>query len=170
MQGGNFGCPKMLLYQYSNDFKIKLSSQCCNELKKKPIHKWQRENHKSIAILGLKQDEGGQRRNHKGCVVFDKDHNITKFKPLPPVSSEWEEWFIKKYNVSLCELYYVPYNFKRSGCKGCPYALNLQEQLNIMEKYLPLEKKQCELIWKPIYDEYRRLGYRLKKNEHLKGE
>ena len=25
-----------------------------------------------------------------------------------------------------------------------------------MEKYLPNERKQCELIWKPVYEEYRR--------------
>lgn len=30
------------------------------------------------------------------------------------------------------------------------------------------ERKQCEIIWKPVYDEYRRLGYRLKKNEKYK--
>lgn len=26
-----------------------------------------------------------------------------------------------------------------------------------------IEYKQCEIIWKPVYDEYRRIGYRLKK-------
>ena len=37
-----------------------------------------------------------------------------------------------------------------------------------MELYLPAERKQCEIIWKPIYDEYRRIGYRLKQDEQLK--
>ena len=31
-----------------------------------------------------------------------------------------------------------------------------------MEKLLPNERKQCEIIWKPVYEEYRRIGYRLK--------
>jgi hypothetical protein len=34
-----------------------------------------------------------------------------------------------------------------------------------MEKYFPSERKQCEVIWKPVYDEYRRIGYRLRKKE-----
>lgn len=34
-----------------------------------------------------------------------------------------------------------------------------------MKKYLPDEYKQCEMLWKPVYDEYRRIGYRLKKKE-----
>lgn len=29
-----------------------------------------------------------------------------------------------------------------------------------MDKYFPAERKQCEYIWKPIYEEYRRIGYR----------
>lgn len=66
------------------------------------------------------------------------------------------------------ELYYPPYNFKRTGCKGCPYALGLQEQLEVMYTLMPEEYRQCELIWKPVYDEYRRIGYRLKKSIQTK--
>ena len=163
-----FRCPKCLNYQFTDDFKIKCSDKCCFKLKKEPIHKWQTQNNKTIAILGLKQDEGGQRASHKGCVVFDKEKNLTKFKPLNPLSEEWENWFIKSNNIKLCELYYQPYNFKRTGCAGCPYSLDLKEQLKTMELYLPEERKRVELIWKPIYEEYRRIGYRLEKEEQLK--
>lgn len=75
------------------------------------------------------------------------------------------EWYIESRNIELCRLYYHPFDFKRTGCKGCPYAIDLQDQLEIMDKYLPNERKQCELIWKPVYDEYRRIGYRLKRVE-----
>ena len=63
------------------------------------------------------------------------------FPPLNPITDEWEQWFIETYNIKLCELYYPPFNFKRTGCKGCPFSLDLQEQLNIMEKYIPNEAK-----------------------------
>ena len=59
-------------------------------------------------------------------------------------------------------------DFKRTGCKSCPFSLDLQEQLEIMERYMPGERKQCEIIWNPIYKEYRRLGYRLNKIEKVK--
>jgi 3'-phosphoadenosine 5'-phosphosulfate sulfotransferase (PAPS reductase)/FAD synthetase len=87
---------------------------------------------------------------------------LKKFQPLAVISKDWEEWFIEKYNVKICDIYYPPYNFKRTGCKGCPFALNLQKELDTLEKYYPKERKQCEIVWKPVYDEYRRLGYRLK--------
>ncbi len=82
------------------------------------------------------------------------------------VTKEWENWFISEYNIRICDIYYPPYNFERTGCKGCPFNIHLQKELDVLEKYFPDEKKQCEIIWKPVYDEYRRLGYRLKNNSY----
>ena len=163
-----FRCPKQLEYQFTEDFKIKCSDQCCLRLKKKPVHKWEEENNRPIALTGMRRSEGGERKSIKGCVLTDKDGKIRRFHPLLVVSDEWEEWFIERYGVELCALYKEPFNFKRTGCKGCPFSLDLQEQLTIMENYLPAERKQCEIIWKPVYDEYRRIGYRLNQIEQLK--
>ena len=161
-------CPASLRYQFSEDFRLKVSDKCCLKLKKELAHRYQRKSGRSITITGMMREEGGQRRSIKGCVITDRDGNVTKFHPILVCSSEWEDWFIRKEGIELCELYGPPYNFKRTGCKGCPFALDLQEQLSIMEVYLPNERKQCEAIWKPVYDEYRRIGYRLKKDEQLK--
>ena len=119
-------------------------------------------------MTGMMAEEGGLRESVKSCVITDKDGNLKKFHPLLKVTSEWEEWYIKKRNIRLCDLYYPPYSFERTGCKGCPYSLHLQEQLEVMNRLMPNERRQCELIWKPVYDEYRRIGYRLKKSEQIK--
>jgi 3'-phosphoadenosine 5'-phosphosulfate sulfotransferase (PAPS reductase)/FAD synthetase len=165
--GKQFGCPLLLLYQFEDSFQLKLSDKCCYKLKKEPVKKWEKENNKLIAITGMRKEEGGQRANIKGCILTDKDGNLKKFHPLLVVNESFENYVIDKYKLQLCKLYYPPFNFKRAGCKCCPLSLDLQEQLIIMEKYLPNEKRQCELIWKPVYDEYRRLNYRLKKYEQL---
>lgn len=155
-----YGCPKCLLYQFDHNFSLKLSDKCCYRLKKDIATNFAKENKKHILMTGMLAEEGGQRANIN-CIVTKKD-KLVKFHPLLFCSTEWEDWFIKKYNIKLCKLYYPPFNFKRTGCKGCPYALDLQEQLDIMGKYLPEEKRQCERIWKPVYDEYRRINFRLK--------
>lgn len=108
-------------------------------------------------------EEGG-RRSVKGKCLTEKGKDIT-FSPIIFVSTEWEKWFINQHKISLCDLYYPPYNFARTGCKGCPFAIKLQEELDTLEKYFPAEKRQCEWIWKPVYDEYRRIGYRLRKED-----
>ena len=117
---------------------------------------------------GHDEGRGGQRKSIEGCILTDKNGNVTRFHPLLVLNGAWEDWFVKENNIKLCELYYPPFNFKRTGCKGCPFSLDLQEQLSIMEVYIPNERKQCEIIWKPIYDEYRRIGYRLNKAEQMK--
>lgn len=46
-KSGKFSCPKILKYQFSPDFNLKISQQCCAELKKKPFHQYQREMRRS---------------------------------------------------------------------------------------------------------------------------
>lgn len=163
-----FVCPKCLLYQFEEKGKYNYSNLCCYKMKKEPAHKWAKENHKPIVITGMLNEEGGNRKR-LGCIITDnKTKKLLKFHPLIKVNSEWEKWFAEQYNIKFCKLYYPPYNFVRSGCKGCPYSLTLAEQLETMELYLPNERKQCEIIWKPVYEEYRRIGYRLKKNQQMK--
>lgn len=153
-------CPKKLMCQFSSDYDIRISDKCCEEIKKKPLHKWQEENNKSIAIIGIMTAEGGQRESAQ-CLAF-KGNKLKAFQPLVTVTKEWEDWLIEKYNIDISDIYRPPYNFVRTGCKGCPFGLNIQHELDILDKFFPAERKQCEIIWRPIYEEYRRLSYRLK--------
>lgn len=159
-------CPKKLKYQFTEDFNIKISDMCCLRMKEEPLKKYAKENGLKYSIIGIMREEGG-RRYRAQCLSF-KGGKFQNFQPLVTITKEWEEWFIEKYNIAICDIYKEPYNFKRTGCKGCPFAINLQSELDTLEKYFPAERKQCEIIWKPVYDEYRRINYRLKgenKNE-----
>ena len=161
-----FKCPEKLKYQFSESFKLKISDKCCYKLKKDVVKEWEKQNKKTIVITGMRADEGGLRASHKSCAVFD-EQKLVKFHPLNPLTEEFIDWYIKERKINLCELYYPPFNFQRTGCKGCPYSLDLQNQLDVMSIYLPDERKQCEMIWKPVYEEYRRIGYRLDKQRNL---
>ena len=159
----NFLCPSILKYNFSKDFNLKVSDKCCYELKKHPAEKWAGENGRPISMTGIRQDEGGLRKSVASCAVFydEGKTQLHKFHPLLVVSNDWVDEFVKVYRLELCKLYYPPFNFKRTGCKGCPYSVDLERQLEVMEELLPNERKQCEMIWEPVYSEYRRIGYRL---------
>ena len=161
--------PKALEYQFKEDISLFISDKCCLRMKEQPLDNWNKEHNKTIAILGLRNDEGGRRSIHKGCYAFNDKTGMATFSPLKVVTDEWEQEFIKREKIELCELYYPPYNFKRTGCIGCPFNRNLQEDLNTMYKLLPNEYYQCLHLWKPVYDEYIRIGYRLKYYPHEKG-
>lgn len=161
----NFLCPNNLKYNFTKDFNIKVSDKCCHKMKKDPAKKWAAENKKSITITGMRATEGGI-RNRINCAVFN-DATLKKFHPLAPLDDDFIKWFVENQNIKLCDLYYPPFNFERTGCKGCPFSLDLERQLEIMSYYLPEERKQCEYIWQPIYKEYRRIKYRLDDSQPL---
>lgn len=155
-----FGCPQKLRYQFTPEFKLKVDYKCCVNLKEKPLKEWGKANKRPYSIVGIRHDEGGTRSKAK-CLSFTEG-KLNNFQPLIPVPDEWEDWVIETYDIKICDIYKPPYNFMRTGCKGCPFAMHLQEELDALEKFFPNERKQCEYIWKPVYEEYRRIGYRLK--------
>lgn len=156
-------------FQFTEEYKnngLKISDLCCQKMKEEPLQRWQAENNKPYTLVGIMQAEGG-RRTHAQCLTFQKNGDLKRFQPLVPVTKDWEDWFIEKYGVEVSEIYKPPYNFERTGCKGCPFALHLQHELDTLERFFPQERKQCEIIWKPVYDEYRRLNYRLKAHRQM---
>ena len=155
-----YRCPKILRYQFENVNCLRISDKCCKRLKEDSLAKWSKENKKPYSIIGIMASEGG-RRNRAQCLAF-RGKKFKNFQPLVPMTKEWENWFINEYNINICDIYKPPYNFERTGCKGCPFAIDIQNELDTLQKYFPNERKQCEIIWKPVYEEYRRLGYRLK--------
>ena len=160
---GDRVCPKSLLYQFTDDFTqiLKVSDKCCKRLKTDRMKEYEKESGKKYAILGIMPSEGGRRERAK-CLAF-RGGKFKAFQPLVPVTKEWEDWFIEEYNIDISDIYKEPYNFTRTGCKGCPFNVHIQRELDTLKHFFPNEYKQCEAIWKPVYDEYRRLGYRLRK-------
>lgn len=158
-------CPKVLQDMFNSPLPFKISEKCCYKLKKEPFKRYEEETGRHIGLTGMRKSEKGLRENLR-CLVFEGD-KLHRFHPLAPVEDDFIEWVIKEYKIRLCVLYYAPYGFKRTGCAGCPYARELQEELDLMEKLLPNEKLKCEYLWKPVYAEYRKRGYRLRKDESL---
>ena len=152
--------PNKLKYQFTPEYakQHNFSDRCCYIFKKNIFKEWELNVERYNCFTGQRKDEGG---NRSGLKCISQGTNGKHFNLLMPVSDEWEEYFIKEYNIELCELYYPPYNFKRTGCLFCPFSLNLQEQLDKMKEICPSVCKQAELIWKPVFDEYRKVGYRL---------
>lgn len=162
-----YKCPDSLRFQFTPDNRLRISDKCCDRMKKKPVTQYKKENGIKYSIIGIMASEGGQRESAK-CMAFS-DGKLKAFQPLAPMNKKWEDWFIKEYGVEICDIYKPPYNFERTGCKGCPFNPDLQESLDELKEYFPADYKQCEIIWKPVYDEYRRLGYRLRQAE-LEGQ
>ena len=77
--------PKKLKYQLEGWDNIKISDYCCRELKKKPIHKWEKENNRFVAMTGMRKEEGGTRQLINGCVLtqYQKEISTPQLNHLP---------------------------------------------------------------------------------------
>ena len=153
-------CPKILQYQATEKLPFKISDKCCKEFKKKPFRFYEKQTGRAIAITGIRGAVGGI-HEIAGCLTYEHG-KVRMFNPLQPISEKFCQIFVERFDINLSPLYYAPYNFKRTGCKGCPLNVHLKDDLQVLASYLPNEYKNCWNIWEPVYKEYQRIGYRIK--------
>ena len=127
-------------WEFLLDAPFKISEQCCDELKKKPLKKWEKEN-KKYPITGVMADEGGARKEaylKTGCNAFNSKNPISK--PM----GFWTEQDILKYivenNISICSIYgeilqddtgkYYTTGERRTGCVWCIFGSHLEKEPN----------------------------------------
>lgn len=161
-------CPKVLQDMFNKPLPFKISEKCCYKFKKEPFALYEKESGRQIGLTGMRRAEKGLREQLK-CLVFDGD-KLHRFHPLAPMDDDFIESYIKHFQIRLCVLYYAPYGFKRTGCSLCSYSTRLQEEMDILTKLLPNERKKAEYIFAPVFAEYRKRGYRLRKFEEADKE
>ena len=145
------------MHMIHDDFDIKASSKCCEFLKKKPFEKYQKEKGFKGYIQGIRTGEGGVRemsankRVHNGgkiCTATKGDY-IVKM-PIIDWSNDDVDQFIEKYNVPLSKAY-TEYGLKRTGCMGCPFAVSIASNLEVLYKHEPNRYKASMHWLKDVY-------------------
>jgi len=134
-------------WQWLVDSKFKCSDKCCNELKKKPFKKFEKETGLK-PFIGTMVEESNQRKFKylkEGCNVFEG--SFIRSTPL----SFWTEQdilqYTLKYKLDLSKAYgeIIPSmgfeelhrarklettGYKRTGCVGCPFGVHLEKGMN----------------------------------------
>jgi len=122
----------------------RVSDQCCNQLKKNPLKKYEKTSG-LLPIIGVRATESLLRKSqYKSC--FTKKR---KFTPLFDLEDNTFNEIYKAYNI------YSPkvYNFlKQTGCIGCPYGSygkDVELELNTLP---PNKRKYIIKYFKESYD------------------
>ena len=147
---------------------FKISNQCCNIMKKTPVHKFNKENG-MVPIIGTMACESVLRQKEwlrEGCNAFDnKEPNS---KPL----SFWTEQdvlkYLKDFGMPYPSVYgeiliddkgkYYTTGCDRTGCMFCGYGCHLEKSPNRFEKMKETHPKQYDYIMRP--KEKGGLGYK----------
>lgn len=129
--------------------KTKFSAQCCNVSKKNPIIKYQKQIGADLYITGERKSEGGRRAgSHSNC--FESSHGLDHYMPLWFWDDVTKEWYCNHERIQHSDCYEI-YGLKRTGCVGCPFARNLWEELEVMQKYEPQCYKLCMNVFGGSY-------------------
>ena len=145
-------CPKWLRKLLSEGVDFKISSKCCEYLKKKPVYFFNKQNNIELSIVGLRKAEGGQRaQNIKGCVSYDKAHNYTKIYPLWHFTNEEIDQLVEWKQIELSECY-TKYGLIRTGCVGCPFGQDCKRELEVLEQYEPNKAIAVKNLFKDSYE------------------
>lgn len=150
------------LAEYLRKNKILVSSKCCEISKKKPLHKYQKENRIDLTVTGERSAEGGQRALiHKSCFEEQKT-GIHKYMPLWFWSDDVKADFKRAEGIKYSDCYEI-WGLRRTGCVGCPFNQNIGAELVVIHKYEPKLFRACMNVFGESYRLMDQFGARRKK-------
>jgi len=135
-----------------NGLPFKVSGKCCNGAKKLPVKQYAKENNLQLMILGMRKAENGIRGGvYKNCFVPKKTYSYDMYFPLFWWTQENKVLFDKELNIkhSSC---YGEYGLKRTGCAGCPFGRNFEQELETIQEHEPKLYKGINNIFNPSYE------------------
>lgn len=138
-------------YIIQNPPTFNISNKCCQYAKKDLMHKIIKDNKYELSISGIRRSEGGIRAiAYKSC--FDENESLCdNYRPLFWYTNDDKLVYENHYNIihSKC---YTQYGLERTGCAGCTFAKDFENELNVIEKYEPNLYKAVNNIFKDSYE------------------
>ena len=133
--------PKKWHYLLNAPFKI--SEQCCDIMKKRPMHQYEKQSSRKPFIGMMASDSDQRKENYLkfGCNAFE----TTNPRSLPlAIWKENDIWkYIKKFNISYSSIYNIGY--ERTGCMFCGFGCHLEttNRFDLMKKTHPKQYQYC---------------------------
>lgn len=102
------------------------------------------------AVLGIRRAEGGVRAiSYKTC--YSPEGNPKTYRPLFFYKDKDKEEFEKQFEIIHSDCYKV-YGFRRTGCVGCPFNINIINELDSIKQYEPKLYKACWNLFGESYE------------------
>lgn len=147
------GAISLRKYRYLIDADFKVSSKCCDVMKKKPAHEYEKRTGR-FPIIGTLAQESALRLTvwlEDGCNSFD---GKISSKPL----SFWTEQdileYIRRFNLPYCSVYgnivedqegnLKTTGCNRTGCIFCMFGVHLENEPNRFQKLQKTHPRQYE--------------------------
>ena len=143
-----------------------ISKKCCYHAKKYPAKKFMKDNDIELELIGVRKSEGGIRATaYKNCFT-DNNYIHDQYRPIFWYTNEDKKLYDEVFNITHSKCY-TEYGFTRTGCAGCPYNLNFEEDLKKIEVYEPKLYKAVNKIFGDSYEYTRKYREFVKQMEEV---
>ncbi|WP_225893400.1 phosphoadenosine phosphosulfate reductase family protein [Clostridium botulinum] len=144
-------------FMISNPPKFKISPKCCKYAKKDPVHEFIKDNDFDLNCYGVRKAEGGARSTaYKNCFTNNAESGaIDEYRPIFWYKDSTKKIYEEHFRVAHSKCY-SEYGLKRTGCAGCPFNKEFEEELKIIYNNEPKLFKAVTNIFKDSYDYTRR--------------
>lgn len=139
-----------------------VSNSCCKHAKKDVSKKYIKEHPEiTCVVTGMRQNEGGVRSTSlkkTGC-YFKNANGQHFYHPLNMWTDEIKKHFKETRGIVNSDCYEV-WGMVRTGCCGCPYGSNFEEEIKLIEKYEPKLAKATKNLFGSSYEIKREINSR----------
>lgn len=123
-------------FMIANPPQFRISNKCCYYAKKKVAKQFKEEEKFDLNIYGVRKAEGGARKSaYKTCFTNNND-GCDEYRPIFWYLADTKKIYESHYNIQNSRCYSM-YGLKRTGCAGCPYSKNFEEELKVMQENEP---------------------------------
>lgn len=123
-------------FMVANPPQFNISNKCCYYAKKLVAKRFKEQEKFDLNMYGVRKSEGGARRSAYKTCFSSNDEGCDEYRPIFWYLTDTKNIYETHYNVqnSRC---YSEYGLKRTGCAGCPYSKNFEDELEAMRQYEP---------------------------------
>lgn len=140
-------------FMIANPPTFKISDLCCEWSKKKVAKKYKKNNKIDLSLYGVRKAEGGIRATaYKTCFTCGSDKGeADEYRAIFWYKNEDRKAYEEAFGVTHSKCY-TEYGFIRTGCAGCPFNRNFEQDLEIIEEHEPKLFKAVNKIFGDSYE------------------
>lgn len=142
-------------FMIANPPQFKISNRCCEYAKKKVVHNALERYNADLNVFGVRRAEGGTRQTAYKTCYSDNGTDCSTFRPIFWYKDEDKRFYEDKFEIVHSDCY-LKYGMLRTGCSGCPFAKNFEDELDILQRHEPNLYKAVNNIFGDSYEYTRR--------------
>ena len=143
--------PFLKEYMVANPPDFAISKKCCAKAKHEPAKKYEETHDFDLNCTGVRKAEGGTRGTGFTSCFTQGFAGASTYRPLFWLTDNDKKVYKSWYYITNSDCYEV-WGMYRTGCAGCPFGKEFEQELLLLEKYEPKFYKAATKIFGASYE------------------